>query len=116
MHCKMKSWVFWALLALVVLGSCSHRVKVPTPDPLLTEQEMIDVLADSYLIEAELNQLKVVGKDNTALQKAYYDQLFEHYGITDSIFSQNLRYYTYQLPVLERIMDSVNNRFERMQK
>lgn len=103
----------WAMVALLVLCSCGNRTKVKTPEVLLTEEQMIDVLTDSFLIEAELNQMKATGKDIQNLQAAYYEQLFEHYGITDSIFSQNLAYYSYQPPVLERVMDSVTNRFEK---
>ena len=109
----MRKSFFWFLVSLALLGACSHRVKVKTPEVLLTEEQMIDVLTDSYLIEAELNQRKSAGQDITALQSAYYDQFFEHYGLTDTLFSQNLRYYTYQPAVLERIMDSVNNRFQK---
>ena len=100
-------------VVLLALGSCSHRVKVKTPEVLLTEAQMVDVLTDAYLIEAQLNQRKVSGQDIAALQTSYYDQLFEHYGLTDSLFAQNLRYYTYQPAILERIMDSVNTRFQR---
>lgn len=109
----MRKWFFLVLVFLTLLGACSHRGKVKTPEVLLTEEQMIDVLTDAYLIEAELNQRKATGQDIVILQKAYYDQFFEHYGITDSLFSQNLRYYSYQPDVLERIMDSVNNRFQK---
>ncbi len=82
---------------------------------LLSEQQMVDVVSDSYLIEAELNTRKSRGEDVRALQRTYYDQLFEHYGINDSIFNQNLTYYTFYPSVLERIMDSVNQRFLKAQ-
>ena len=49
-------------------------------------------------------------KDYLKMSRFYYDQLFEHYGITDSIFSQNMQYYTERPEVLERIMDSVTQR------
>ena len=76
---------------------------------------MIDVLFDAYLIEADLNQKRTLGENVDPLQQVYYDQLFEHYGITDTLFQQNLLYYTYQLQTLERIMDSVTNRFVKAQ-
>ena len=101
---------------MLVFGSCGHHAKVKTPEVLLTEAQMVDVLTDAYLIEAQLNQRKVSGQDITPLQASYYDQLFEHYGLTDSLFAQNLRYYTYQPAVLERIMDSVNGRFVKEQE
>ena len=77
---------------------------------------MIDVMTDAYLIEAQLNVMKGEGKDVSDLQVLYYDQLFEHYGITDSIFELNLEYYTYHPEILERVMDSVTNRFAKAQQ
>ena len=77
---------------------------------------MIDVMTDAYLIEAQLNVMKGEGKEVSELQTLYYDQLFEHYGITDSIFELNLKYYTYHPDILERVMDSVTNRFARAQQ
>lgn len=96
------------------------------PERLLTEQEMIDVLTDVQIIEADINyqknqerdhkeedSVKTAPKDYFKMSREYYDQLFEHYGITDSIFVQNLRYYTEQPEMLERIMDSVTNRLAK---
>ena len=93
------------------------------PDRLLTEQEMITIMADVQVIEADINDqtqqererdpndtTPVVPKDYLKMSRFYYDQLFEHYGITDSIFSQNMKYYTERPEVLERIMDSVTQR------
>lgn len=103
----------WAFIILLVLAgvSCSNQNKVRKPEVFLEEQQMIDVLADAYLIEAQLNQMKLNGTDVSEQQVAYYEQLFEHYGITDSIFELNLKYYTHHPDILERIMDSVTNRF-----
>ena len=109
----MKNHGLLLLLALMLLASCGGKDEVKKPEMLLSEQQMIDVLTDSYLIEAELNQKKSTGESVGELQDTYYNQLFEHYGINDTVFEQNMRYYSYQLPVLERIMDSVTNRFLR---
>ena len=108
-----KGWLFVVVLLLAGL-SCS-RNQVRKPEVFLEEQQMIDVLADSYLIEAQLNQQKSESVDVTELQVEYYAQLFEHYGITDTIFEQNMYYYTHHPDILERIMDSVSNRFIRAQ-
>lgn len=93
------------------------------PERLLTEQEMIDVMTDVQIIEADINyqktqehereqndSAKLAPKDFVKMTKNYYTQLFEHYGITDSIFAQNMRYYTERPAVLEKIMDSVVQR------
>jgi len=108
-----RCWVVVVLLLLAAMA-CSERDKVKKPKVFLEEPQMIDVMTDSYLIEAKLNQMKSEGTDISSLQLAYYDQLFEHYGITDSIFEQNMYYYTHHPDILERIMDSVNNRFAKL--
>ena len=98
---------------LLVLLSCNSEKR---PEVFLNEAQMIDVLTDSYLIEAQLNMMKSNGSDVSELQKTYYDQLFEHYGITDTIFEENMVYYTHHPSQLERMMDSVTNRFAKAQK
>lgn len=98
------------------------------PERLLTEQEMIDVMTDVQIIEADINFQKnqererdpndtttVVTKDYIKITRSYYQQMFEHYGINDSIFTQNMRYYTERPEVLERIMDSVLQRLTKEQ-
>lgn len=109
----MKKYAWLLVLALSALMSCTDREK--RPGVFLDEPQMIDVLTDAYLIEAQLNVKKSVGIDVTDLQASYYEQLFEYYGITDTIFEQNMVYYTRQPAVLERIMDSVTNRFAKAQ-
>lgn len=110
-----KNW-FFIMLLLVSLASCSNRKAVKKPEVFLDEPQMVDVMTDAYLIEAQLNVMKGEGKDVSELQVLYYDQLFEHYGITDSIFELNLQYYTYHPDILERVMDSVTNRFAKAQQ
>jgi hypothetical protein len=114
------------VLLFVLVTACGHKDKGFMPERLLTEQEMIDVMTDVQIIEADLNyqksrerelsdSIKIEPKDYVQLSKEYYSQLFEHYGITDSIFSQNIRYYTERPEALEHIMDSVMNRLSREQ-
>ena len=99
------------------------------PERLLSEQEMIGIMTDVQVIEADINYqktqererdpndtTKIVPKDYAKMTREYYDQLFEHYGITDSIFSQNIRYYTERPEVLERIIDSTMQRLMRAAK
>ena len=105
-----------------MLSACDNMSKAYMPQRLLTEQEMMDVMTDVQIIEADINYQKTkereaeeAPKDYKGLTQSYYDQLFEHYGITDTIFSQNLRDYTERPDQLEKIMDSVTQRFVRVQ-
>ena len=104
-------------MLFVLVAACGHKDKGFMPDRLLTEREMIDIMTDVQIIEADLNYRKTEEKNSglepaalRALSNSYYGQLFEHYGITDSIFSQNMKYYSEHPAGLEKIMDSVMQR------
>jgi hypothetical protein len=83
------------------------------PSRLLTEQEMIAIMYDVQILEADMNYRKSNGKMIGDMPREYYQQLFDHYGINDSIFNQNMRYYTQDPAIMERIMDSVMERLSK---
>lgn len=111
------------ILCFVLATTCGCKDKGFKPERLLSEQEMITLMVDLQIIEAEITFQKqqerehdpndttaVAPKDYVKMSRDYYGQLFEHYGITDTILEQNMRYYTERPEVLERIMDSVTQR------
>lgn len=109
-------------MLFVLVTSCAHKDNGFMPERVLSEQEMIDIMTDVQIIEADINYMKTqeketegMPKDYRKLTQSYYDQLFEHYGITDSLFSQNMRYYTERPAQLEKIMDSVFQRLTKVQ-
>ena len=121
----MKRLVLLSLL-FVLATACGRKDKSFMPERLLSEKEMIDIMTDVQIIEADINfqisqepghdiddTIKVVPKNYVKMSREYYAQLFEHYDITDSIFSQNLKYYTERPAVLEKIMDSVVQRLTK---
>ena len=123
----MKRLVLLSLL-FVLATACGHKDKGFIPEQLLSEQEMINIMTDVQIIEADINYqksqereqepndtIKIIPKDYVKLSRVYYAQLFEHYGITDSIFEQNLKYYTERPAELEKIMDSVMQRLTKEQ-
>lgn len=110
------------MFCLLLFSTCENKSKLFVPERLLTEPEMIDIMTDVQIIEADLNYRKTQDRDQGAtpvdysrLTRSFYDQLFEHYGITDSIFEQNIRYYTERPATLEKIMDSVSQRLLKKQ-
>lgn len=101
-------------LLFILVSACGHKNKA-IPSHLLTEQEMVDVMTDVQILESDMNYRKSNGKMIGDMAKEYYRQLFEHYEITDSIYMENIRYYTHDPAVMERIMDSVTQRLTREQ-
>ena len=96
------------LSVLLLLVSCSGRqTKVATPNVLLSEPQMVEIMTDVYILENAINYRrgKSIGTNN--LKTKGYDALFEHYGITDSVFYENMDYYNDNVFVMKRILDSV---------
>ena len=104
-----------AIVLLFLLATCENKSKTVMPSRLLTEQEMIAIMYDVQILEADMNYRKSNGKMIGDMPREYYQQLFEHYGINDSIFNQNMRYYTQDPAIMERIMDSVMERLSKEQ-
>lgn len=75
----------------------------------------MDIMTDVQLIEGELNYRNSQGEMIEQRARDYYSQLFEHYNITDSIFRENITYYTQNQQLLQKVMDSVFARLSKKQ-
>ena len=106
-----------ALLLLFVICfffSCDSEKKRPAPAVFLSESQMVDILMDVQLMEATIGYKKNANQ-KTEYLKQYYDMVFAHYGIADSVFKENMTYYYDVEPqTLMRIMDSVETRLAKM--
>ena len=101
--------------SLLFFFSCDSEKKRPAPTVLLTEPQMVDVMMDVQIMEATISYKKNVNQKTEYLKTVGYDTLFAHYGITDSIFKENLTYYYDVEPqTLIRIVDSVEARLLKM--
>lgn len=95
--------------------SCSSEKKKQAPVVLLSEQQMVDVMTDVQIMEGIVSYKRNSNQKTAYLKTIGYDTLFSHYGITDSIFEENIKYYNDVDPqTLIRIMDSVEVRLGRM--
>ena len=105
------------LSVLLLLMSCNdENSKVTAPTVLLSESQMVEVVTDVQIIENAINHRRGKGYKVTNLKTQGFDAIFSHYGITDSIFLENLDYYNDNPIMMKRVMDSVNANFKRMQE
>ena len=110
----MKNKGLFLFLVLFFLVSCDSEKKRPAPAVLLSESQMVDILMDVQLMEATISYKKSANQKTEYLKRSY-DTIFSHYGVTDSIFKENMTYYYDVEPqILMRIMDSVETRFAKM--
>lgn len=110
----MKVKIFLILLFVSFFLSCRNEKK-PAPSVLLSEPQMVDVMTDVQIMEGIISYKRNSNQKTAYIKNIGYDTLFAHYGITDSIFKENLKYYNDVDPyTLIRIMDSVEARLGRM--
>ena len=101
--------------SLLFFFSCDSKPKRTPPEVLLSEPQMIDVMTDVQIMEGIISYKRNSNQKTAYIRDVGYDTLFAHYGITDSIFEENVKYYNDVDPLaLIRIMDSVTVRLERM--
>ena len=111
-----KNWKILASLVLLLLLSCNNKTEVTAPSVLLSEEQMMEVMSDVYVLENAINHRRGKGIKITNLKTKGFDAIFSHYGINDSIFTLNLDYYNDNPEKMKLVMDSVNARFQRIQK
>ena len=110
----MKKSLF-LLFVICFFFSCSSEKKKQAPSVFLSEPQMVEVLTDVQIMEATISYKKNANQKTEYLRTIGYDTLFAHYGITDSIFKDNMTYYNEVEPqTLIRILDSVETRLLKM--
>ena len=103
------------LSVLLLLVSCDNKhTKVTTPNVLLSEPQMVEVMTDVYILENSINYRRGKNISTNNLKTKGFDAIFSHYGITDSIFYENMDYYNDNPVLMKRVMDSVVVNFKRM--
>ena len=108
-----KSLLF--LFVICFFLSCSTEKKKQAPTVLLTEPQMIDVMTDVEIMEGIISYKRNANQKTEYLKIVGYDTLFAHYGITDSIFKENISYYySIEPQTFTNILDSVEMRLSKM--
>lgn len=93
---RMKKIINIVLLSVVLPGlvvSCKHKTDDEHLPPAIMRKVLLDVnLAESYSIVAK-DSLHKGGTKNLDSLSAWYKDIFAHYKITESEFTQSLNWY-----------------------
>lgn len=97
---------FVLLAALMLLAGCDSKKHVmEKPDNLINRITLVNILADSYLIESTLQIIPndTITKDELARQ--YYKDLFDRYQITNEQFESSVAYYISEEKSAEKLLN-----------
>ncbi|MEM8568606.1 MAG: DUF4296 domain-containing protein, partial [Bacteroidota bacterium] len=76
------------------------------------EDEMVPIFLDVYLAEGKVNELRVKRDSALIIFEEYETRILDKYELTDSVYTNSLRYY-YEHPlklesIYETVLDSLN--------
>ncbi len=100
------------LLLLVILtlfaGCKSKKHVMEKPDHLINRITLVNILAESYMIESYLQMVPYdsIGKDELARQ--YYKDLFTKYKITNEQFESSIAYYVSEEKSAEKLLNDAS--------
>jgi hypothetical protein len=78
------------------------------PDHLINRITLVNILAESYIIESYLQMVPYdsIGKDELARQ--YYKDLFQRYNITNEQFESSIAYYVSEEKSAEKLLNDAS--------
>lgn len=104
--------IVWGVLILTITA-CNDR----KPEGILTEQEMVSVMTELYLVEEKVGKLPVSYDSIQKLKPIFSKKAFEKIKVSDSLFRKSLEYYMTDPVTLENIyttlVDSLNLKAQR---
>jgi len=82
-----------SVLFVGLLLGCQRADDAPPPQPLMPREQLVSVLADLHLLEAQVENAHLSGDSARALYLQQQKSIFWGYEVTDSLFQQSFRYY-----------------------
>ena len=118
---KLTHILFTAIAAIVlVLSGCNDKKKVMKKPPhLINRITLVNILAESYLIESTLQMTPPDSISKDELARRYYKDLFDRYHITSEQFESSVAYYVSEEKSAEKLLNDasaliVNKKSEMM--
>jgi hypothetical protein len=105
---KMKSRALKILFSSIVLLSLC-ACEPDKGEPIIKEDEMANLLADYYVIQAAVS---LYGVEHDEAACFYYQKLMEDYGYTEAEFDSSMVWYSQNMDVLETVYNRANEKLK----
>lgn len=114
----MKKQLFWFFTLLLLFSACRQEpqtaIPIP-PEPLLSREQMVNLLADMQLAEAAVKEKKQQNRRITTYSNTFYGQILDKYGISRQGLDDNLLYYQQDPEAFEKLFADAITRLSKMQ-
>jgi len=108
---KRLTHILFILIAAVmmVLSGCNDKKKVMKKPPhLINRITLVNILAESYLIESTLQMTVPDTIRKEELARRYYKDLFDRYKITNEQFESSVAYYVSEEKSAEKLLSDAS--------
>ncbi|MCB0685894.1 MAG: DUF4296 domain-containing protein [Saprospiraceae bacterium] len=95
-------------ISIVTFSSSCRRAEMEPPAEILTDSVLVNILTDSYILNAAFNQTAGTIKDSVS--QAYSQQILDKYHISQEVLEENVEWRYAQ----ERMDTIFNMMMERM--
>ncbi|GEM_PF-760711 len=112
---KMNNKYLALLLITVLFCACNKKQLTPKPGNLIPFDKMVNVMAESYVIESMIYYLPP-DSDKTIITKSLYSDLFTKNKISKDQFNSSIKYYLAEKSSAERILKAVSNKIDQKRK
>ena len=103
---KLPKFAVVFLAALVLLAGCNDKKRVmEKPDDLVNRITLVNILAESYLIESTLQVTPTDSIPKEELARRYYKDLFDRYHITNEQYESSIAYYVSEEKSAEKLLN-----------
>jgi hypothetical protein len=103
-------------LCLALVGCRSEFKPEPRPDGVLSEEELIEVMVDIYLVEARYQRrLTPVGSDPIQFTKHQYQNVLANHGLTQESFDSTYSWYLKYPAMMGEIHEEILTELQKQQ-
>lgn len=96
-------------VATTLLVGCNDKKRVmEKPDHLINRITLVNILAESYLIESTLQMTPTDSIPKDELARRYYKDLFDRYHITNEQFESSVAYYISEEKSAEKLLNDAS--------
>lgn len=103
---KNQNVILLLLAVLMLFSGCGNKKQVmEKPDHLINRITLVNILAESYLIESTLQMTPSDTISKEVLAQQYYKNLFDRYHITNEQFESSIAYYVSEEKSAEKLLN-----------
>ena len=106
--------LFLLLLLILITTACTKNAD--KPENVLSQEEMVRIMADMQLAEAKVKNLRVSTDSARHLFSIYELQVFEEWGISPEQYKESYEYYLTQYDVMSDLHTALIDTLTRRQQ